>query len=82
MEARRRLQEELDDRFALRFEAVSLLGQEVRLRYKPSWNGDDKFSEILEKLAVKRPEETALGTSLSGPHRDRWTFIVGSENFA
>ncbi len=82
MGARRRLQEEFDERFALRFEAVSLLGRDVRLRYRPSWNDDDEFSEILDKLTAKRPEETAFGTSLSGPHRDRWSFVVGSENFA
>ncbi|HUW39889.1 MAG TPA: DNA replication and repair protein RecF [Rectinemataceae bacterium] len=82
MAARRRLQGEFDGRFALRFEAVSLLGREVRLRYRPSWNGEEGISELLRKLEAKRSEELALGTSLSGPHRDRWSFAAGTENFA
>lgn len=82
MSARRRLQQEFDERFSLRFEAVSLLGQEVRIRYRSSWSEEDSIDQILEKMAQKRPEETALGTSLSGPHRDRWAFVFGSENFA
>jgi DNA replication and repair protein RecF len=82
MGVRRKLQQDFDNRFAVCFEAVSLLGREVRLRYRPSWNSDGNIPEILEKLALKRSEEMALGTSLSGPHRDRWNFLIGSENFA
>jgi len=82
MEARRRLQSEVDDRFALRYEAVSLLGSEVRLRYRPSWNSDAGIEGILARLAARRPEEAALGTSLSGPHRDRWSFISNGGDFA
>ena len=36
----------------------------------------------MERLASKRTEELALGTSLSGPHRDRWSFVAGGRDFA
>jgi DNA replication and repair protein RecF len=82
MEARSKLQAEFDGRFALRYEAVSLLGREVRLRYRPSWPAEGGLEAVLEKLRAKRPEEYALGTSLSGPHRDRWVFISEGSDFA
>jgi DNA replication and repair protein RecF len=80
--ARVRLRDELDDGFAERFEAVSLLGDEVRISYKPNWPADSGIGDIIERLESKRSEELALGTSLSGPHRDRWGFVSGARDFA
>lgn len=82
MVERARLQAAFDDRFALRYEAVSLLGVDVRVKYRPSWSADGDIDAILERLRAKRAEELALGTSLSGPHRDRWAFISGGRDYA
>jgi DNA replication and repair protein RecF len=82
MDARSRLQSEFEDRFASRYEAVSLLGVEVHIRYRPSWPLDVGLDGVLERLRTKRAEELALGTSLSGPHRDRWSFIANGSDFA
>jgi DNA replication and repair protein RecF len=82
MEARSRLQAEMDGRFSLRYEAVSLLGTEVHLRYRPSWPLELDIEGVLERLRSKRAEEFALGTSLSGPHRDRWSFSSEGGDFA
>jgi len=82
MDARRRLQSDFDDRFALRYESVSLLGSELRIRYRPSWPLELSLDGIVERLSSKRAEELALGTSLSGPHRDRWSFVVEGRDFA
>jgi DNA replication and repair protein RecF len=82
MEGRTQLQAEFDCRFALRYEAVSLLGTEVRIQYRPSWPADIGLDRILVRLESKRAEEMALGTSLSGPHRDRWSFFSGGTDFA
>lgn len=82
MASRTRLRTEFDSRFVLRYEAVSLLGKEVRINYRPNWPEDLGLDEILDRLAAKRAEELALGTSLSGPHRDRWTFTSNGTDFA
>jgi DNA replication and repair protein RecF len=82
IEARARLRSEFDSRFASRYEAVSLLGEEVHLRYRPSWPVDADIDAILGKLAAKRGEELSVGTSLSGPHRDRWAFDLAGRDFA
>jgi DNA replication and repair protein RecF len=82
MEYRARLLEEFDGRFAARYEAVSLLGQELRIKYRPNWPIGISIDDILARLAAKRIDELALGTSLSGPHRDRWGFDSGARNFS
>jgi recF protein len=81
-EQRRRLEAEFNERFALRYEAVSLLGTEVRIRYRPNWPEELDLGGIIERLESKRAEELALGTSLSGPHRDRWSFSCESGDFS
>jgi DNA replication and repair protein RecF len=82
MEARTRLRAEFDARFAPRYEAVSLLGEELRLKYRPSWPAAAGIDAVLDRLVAKRAEELAMGTSLSGPHRDRWSFDRGGRDFA
>lgn len=36
----------------------------------------------MQRLASKREEELGMGTSLSGPHRDRWIFSCEGRDFA
>ncbi len=82
MASRARLQADLSGMFTLRFEAVSLLGVEVGIAYRPSWPLGIDADGVIRKLESKRHEELAIGTSLSGPHRDRWNFVSGSSDFA
>ena len=76
------MQAAFDDRFASRYEAVSLLGIEVRIKYRPSWAIDAGIDGILEKLKARRAEELVFGMSLTGPHRDRWSFIAAGRDYA
>ena len=80
--ARTLLQAEFDSRFTERYEAVSRLGTEVRIRYRPNWPIDSGIEDILARLSTKREEEIAFGSSLSGPHRDRWGFFAKETDFA
>jgi DNA replication and repair protein RecF len=53
----------------------------LTVRYAPSW----KFHGIDEGalfLAGRREADLAAGLSLSGPHRDRYAFYRGPEEFA
>jgi len=79
---RARLEDELNAVFALRYEAVSLLGSEVTISYRPSWSPEWSLDEISARLKAKRPEEIGLGSSLSGPHRDRWVFSRDGRDFS
>jgi DNA replication and repair protein RecF len=82
MQARVRLRDEFDARFAPRYDAVSLLGKDVNIIYRPSWPVEVGIQEVINRLGDKRAEELALGTSLSGPHRDRWGFSSNGLDFA
>jgi DNA replication and repair protein RecF len=48
--------------------------KDVIIDYSPSWK-NDSFDKIMIHLAEKRDFDMALGTSMSGPHRDRIRFM-------
>lgn len=79
---RARLASEFDQRFAPRYERVSLLGNRVGVSYRPSWRIGESSDEILARLASARDRELALGTTLSGPHRDRYIFVDQRGDFS
>jgi DNA replication and repair protein RecF len=53
----------------------------ISLRYAPSWKGDDA-AKISAALAEKRSGDLGFGTSMSGPHRDRYIFTRKGVEFA
>jgi len=73
-EERARLAEAFDKAFAPRYEDVSRLGIRVGVEYRPSWREETSAEEVAARLGSARDRELALGTSLSGPHRDRFVF--------
>ena len=62
------------------YESVSGIGG-VSVRYVSSWKNADK-AEILKSLEDKRSSELDFGTTLSGPHRDRYSFVRLGAEFA
>ena len=54
----------------------------IGVRYLPSWKKEENFQSIADHLFEKREADTALGTTLSGPHRDRYLFTRGEEDFS
>jgi DNA replication and repair protein RecF len=53
----------------------------ITVRYLPSWKGDSG-EKAIALLGQRRENDRAAGTSLSGPHRDRYLFVRGGANFA
>ncbi len=58
----------------------------VNIRYIPSWkNNDDatlpNIDEIMNLLKSKREIERSLGTTVTGPHRDRIVFVKNGTQF-
>ncbi len=62
------------------YQAVSEIA-DVSVRYVPSWKGDT-VDAVVEALAERRESDVSFGTSLSGPHRDRYSFVRRGEEFA
>jgi DNA replication and repair protein RecF len=58
----------------------------VRLVYAPSWKEQDERpitrDEAASQIAAKRGPDIALGTTLSGPHRDRVIFMRHGQPFS
>ena len=59
-------------------EVSSISGMTVN--YTPSWKSSSE-SESLDLLLKRRPVDMAAGISLTGPHRDRYSFTVDGTNF-
>ncbi|MDP2790159.1 MAG: DNA replication and repair protein RecF [Rectinemataceae bacterium] len=81
MTARRALHRRFQKEFPDLYESVAALGRRVDLEYSTSWPAGASVDSILELLAARREGEIMLGTTRSGPHRDRWNFGCEGELF-
>jgi DNA replication and repair protein RecF len=82
VEERARIAWEFDSRFAPRYEKVARLGRRVGVSYRPSWKREEALDDIVSRLSTSRDRELAMGTTLSGPHRDRFAFIDDRGDFS
>jgi DNA replication and repair protein RecF len=81
MAGRKALHARFQASFPALFEQVAKLGAAVDVEYSSSWPAGTSFEEVLGLLAARRESEILLGTTRTGPHRDRWNFRHGSESF-
>jgi DNA replication and repair protein RecF len=49
--------------------------------YSPSWKNVPDLATVITLLHSRRDADMAVGISLSGPHRDRYTFVVSGTEF-
>jgi DNA replication and repair protein RecF len=61
------------------YEAVSSIDG-IQVMYRSSWK-EMNADKITKKLIADRQREISFGSSLSGPHRDRYEFIRNKKNF-
>lgn len=80
MKKRAEASKAFSETFGPLYQAVSAI-QGVSVRYAPSWKGES-VDEVVQGLIAKRESDLLFGTSLSGPHRDRYTFVQGGGEFA
>ncbi|HEY9054719.1 MAG TPA: DNA replication/repair protein RecF [Rectinemataceae bacterium] len=81
MDSRQALLEKFEAIFPGLYEEVSLLGKAVMVDYSPSWPRGSTVDGILAHLEARRDSEILLGTTRSGPHRDRWNFFCEGDLF-
>ena len=60
------------------YRAVSQENRQIEISYRPSWDFSLSENGIAEKLFNQRETDFRMGTTTSGPHRDR--FIITDEN--
>lgn len=81
MVARKALFLRFQSEFPGLYESVALLGRQVDLSYSSSWPQGASVDSVLALLGARREGEIILGTTRTGPHRDRWNFTCGGEMF-
>ncbi|MDR2807608.1 MAG: DNA replication and repair protein RecF [Spirochaetaceae bacterium] len=80
MEKRSRAAAHFSHLFGLLYEKVSDIAG-INIRYTPSWKSTS-LESIGSVLFEHRFQDVAFGTTLSGPHRDRYSFFQGKNEFA
>jgi DNA replication and repair protein RecF len=80
MEKREEAARQFSRTFAPLYEEVSGI-PDIGVQYIPSWKGENAEA-IGAYLARKREGDLSLGVSLSGPHRDRYVFTQGKNEFS
>jgi len=81
MNARKTLHARFQESFPGLYERVSRLGKAVDLSYSPSWPQEASTDFVLDLLGARRENEILLGTTRTGPHRDRWNFLCAGDLF-
>ncbi len=67
--------------FSEEFKKIASLKKEIYIKYSPSWDWDDSYESTLEEVRKTREKDILAGTSLKGPHRDRFNFFIDNVNF-
>lgn len=67
--------------FSRLFTEISGLEGVCKLRHLPSWKDDDEVV-VATKLREARDQDSRLGFTGTGPHRDRFSFQLAGRNFA
>jgi len=78
---REKITEEFNETFSSVFSKVSAIDSKIKILYKPSWGFEPDIEKIKKTLSSKIEVETALGTTLSGPHRDRFYYYMNKKDF-
>jgi DNA replication and repair protein RecF len=80
MEYRDRITAVFSETFMDLYERIAGIDR-VSVRYRPSWKASEEDS-IVRQLQTQAERERLLGATLSGPHRDRFEFVRGGDEFA
>jgi len=73
--------ENFNKTFAQLFTRISGLQDELSIVYRPSWKGEGATEAVERKLSERRGRDLYMGTTTSGPHRDRFIFMQSGRNF-
>ncbi len=81
-ERRRRTVLEFNETFSGLFREIAGFSDDLQIRYRPSWPETETKESVLEQLSRKRETDFSLGTTTTGPHRDRFVFSYLGNDFS
>jgi DNA replication and repair protein RecF len=76
------LMNEFNEVFAPLFREIMGTEENVRIRYRPSWDGLLTVDEVMARLAACRARDQLLGMTTSGPHRDAFSYLLEGRDYA
>ena len=82
VERRERTTKEFNESFGRLFREISGIEERLSIHYLPSWRGCETPDQVVELLGRKNAVDFEMGTTTSGPHRDRFVFTLERRNFA
>jgi DNA replication and repair protein RecF len=72
---------EFNETFRGLFTSISGLSKECLIRYRPSWKSEG-IDGVLDELRNRQDADRTMRTTTSGPHRDRFMFMVDGRDFS
>ena len=82
VEKRKAAVDEFNATFTELYGKVSRLAGDCVIRYIPSWRGQQDRDAAVAALKERREEDVRMGTTGTGPHRDRFLFFREGRNFS
>jgi len=67
--------------FSPLFSEIMGTEENVKIHYRPSWDGLTSIEDVAAHLAVTRERDRLLGTTTSGPHRDACTYTMAGKDY-
>lgn len=63
------------------FQEISELPYGLLIDYKPSWTTEDGITGAMHELKRKRDTDIRIGTTTTGPHRDKMVYTANASDF-
>ncbi len=82
LKRRKTLVEEFNALFSPLFSEITGIPEEVAIEYRPSWGECRSAEEAARMLRERRSRDLLYGTTMSGPHRDKFVFRRDERDFA
>lgn len=79
--ARAHAAEEFSDQFAHLYHTISGFSDPLHVEYRPSWPLESDVDAVCELLESRRDNDIRMRTTTSGPHRDRFRFVMNGVEF-
>ncbi|TVQ40419.1 MAG: DNA replication/repair protein RecF [Spirochaetaceae bacterium] len=63
------------------YQGISGSEDKLVIEYRPSWKSDPPLEKVIALLEDRRQTDLAIGTTTSGPHRDRFRFAMNGSDY-
>jgi DNA replication and repair protein RecF len=69
------------DTFRSLYRGISASAHELSIEYRPSWKTNPPLERVLSVLESRRESDLSMGTTTTGPHRDRFRFVMDGNDY-